>query len=67
MKNTGFFTSGSTVSVPHHSLLCVYSCVLSNVRMFACIGLVSIAFFKMASGDHHFSVMAEDIAFSVVG
>lgn len=67
MKNTGFFTSRSAVSVPHHWLVCVYSCVLSNVRPFPCIGLVSIAFFKMASGDHRFSGMAEEIAFSVVG
>lgn len=44
-----------------------FSCVLSNVRPFPCIGLVSIAFFKMASGDHRFSGMAEEIAFSVVG
>lgn len=63
MKSTGFFTCSSAVSVPHHSLVCVYSCVLSNVRQFPCIGLVSITFFKMASGDQNFS----EIAFSVVG
>lgn len=53
------------MSAPQHSLVYVYDCILGNVRMFPCIGLVSIIFFKMASGDHRFSGTAVKMAFSL--